>query len=72
MSWDEWGQGQRKRIVELLAQNPRMTVRDLGGALGLSGASVQSHLTQLVEAGVIEVRDCDHCGAHARFREVVA
>ncbi|WEG13122.1 Lrp/AsnC family transcriptional regulator [Pullulanibacillus sp. KACC 23026] len=43
-----------KRIIELLAQNGRMSYVDIGKELGLSRVSVRERVNQLCESGVIE------------------
>ncbi len=45
--------GTRRRILDLLAQDPGMTRKELASALDIAGASVTWHMTQLIWEGAV-------------------
>jgi predicted transcriptional regulator len=45
--------GTRKRILDLLMQNPGMTRKEVASALGIAGASVTWHMALLIRDGAV-------------------
>ena len=48
--------GRRKALVELLQQDGRMSLTELGRRLGISHVGVKKHLQKLLSSGILSIR----------------